>query len=201
MADLTRAFQPVDATLPDSIGSLTSWSQSGKSQHRTTQQVGRWWTETYGIMTASSATTRGFLADLRAKLRAGTIFTVQHPKMNTLLGAGGGTPLVNGASQLGSSVITDGWPNSTAILKAGDVLTIGALLNVFDVTADVSSNGSGQATISINPPMYSSPADNGAIVTSASVFFRVRLVAMDVPTVGVDGFYRGMQLTFRESMV
>ena len=71
------------------------------------------------------------------------------------------TPLVNGAGQTGRSLNTDGWPNSTAVLSAGQFVTIGNQL--LQLTADVTSNGSGQATISFEPAIRVSPADNAAI--------------------------------------
>ncbi|MEK9722460.1 MAG: P22 phage major capsid protein family protein [Rhodospirillaceae bacterium] len=98
----------------------------------------------------------------------------------------GGTPLVNGASQTGSSLITDGWTASAASrLKDGDVFTIAGVyavnpvskantgvLQQFVVTANVSSDGSGNATIPIYPAITASgaqqtvsgsPADNAAL--------------------------------------
>lgn len=101
-------------------------------------------------------------------------------------GAQGGTPLVNGASQTGASLATDGWSNSiTGVLKQGDVFTIAGVyavnpqsrqstgaLQQFVVTADANSNGSGVATLSISPSITTSgafqtvtasPADNAAI--------------------------------------
>ena len=108
----------------------------------------------------------------------------------------GGTPLINGASQ-GSNgasnaytaslnLVTDGWTASAASrLKKGDVFTIANVFAVnpetkqnsgslmqFVVTADVSSDGSGNATIPITPCPISGgayqnvsalPADNAAI--------------------------------------
>lgn len=71
------------------------------------------------------------------------------------------TPLVNGAGQTGRSLNTDGWPNSTTVLSAGQFVTIGNQL--LQLTADVTSNGSGQATISFEPAIRVSPADNAAI--------------------------------------
>jgi hypothetical protein len=82
-----------------------------------------------------------------------------------------GTPLSNGTNQTGSSIITNGWSNSTAILKKGDVIQFascnavnpmtralyGGLRN-FVVTADVSSDGSGNATIPVYPPCTPAPA-------------------------------------------
>lgn len=78
-------------------------------------------------------------------------------------GAGGGTPRVNGGGQSGTSLITDGWPNSTAILKAGDLITIENDRKVYQIVSDVSSNGSGQATLTIYPALRYVPSDNFTI--------------------------------------
>jgi hypothetical protein len=85
------------------------------------------------------------------------------------VGALGGTPLVNGASQTGSSLITDGWTGAVATrLLKGDIFTIGATstsiygvnpqsrastgqLRQFVVTADTASDVSGNMTIPIYP--------------------------------------------------
>lgn len=77
-------------------------------------------------------------------------------------GTQGGTPTVNGANQTGSSIVTQAWSNSTAILNQGDVIFFAGVhrinpltrqstgdLRPFVVTAPVSSNGSGAATIPI----------------------------------------------------
>jgi len=86
----------------------------------------------------------------------------------------GSTPVMNGATAEGaSSLAIDGWANSTAVLKQGDIITIAAVYGVnpvsgsvwegselrqFVVTADVTSNGSGEATVPISPTIYSSAA-------------------------------------------
>lgn len=72
----------------------------------------------------------------------------------TLRGAGGGTPAVSGqVTTATQSLPTKGWPNTTAILKAGDYLQIGTGLGarLHMVLEDVSSDGSGNATVSIWP--------------------------------------------------
>ena len=98
----------------------------------------------------------------------------------------GGTPLVNGASQTGATLITDGWTAAAASrLKNGDVFTIAGVyavnpvskastgvLQQFVCTADKSSDASGNITIPIYPSIVTSgasqtvsgsPADNAAI--------------------------------------
>jgi P22 coat protein - gene protein 5 len=77
----------------------------------------------------------------------------------------GGSPVVNGAAQTGSNLITNGWTAAAANrLKKGDVFTIAGVnavnpqnqqdtgaLRQFVVTADVNSDGAGNATIPISP--------------------------------------------------
>jgi len=80
-----------------------------------------------------------------------------------------GTPLVRGASQTGSTLLIDGCPNSaTGYLKAGDYISLGSGVStrLYMVLSDVSSNGSGQASIDIWPALRSSPADNAAVTVS-----------------------------------
>lgn len=102
------------------------------------------------------------------------------------VGTQGGTPLVNGAGQTGATLAVDGWTASvTNVLRAGDVFTINGVYSVnpitkdstnrlqqFVVTANATSNGSGQTTLSIAPAIVTSgttqnvsagPADNAAI--------------------------------------
>jgi P22 coat protein - gene protein 5 len=90
---------------------------------------------------------------------------------NHTIGTCTGTPLTNGTNQTGSSIITNGWTASAAILKQGDIIefaTVNAVnpmtralyggLRHFVVTADVSADGSGNATIPIYPPVIPAPA-------------------------------------------
>jgi hypothetical protein len=106
----------------------------------------------------------------------------QSLKLHTV-GVATGTPLVNGASQnttyllskdtISQSLVTDGWTNSqTGILKKGDVFTIADVYSVnretfqstgqlqrFTVLADADSGAStGPATLTIRPPIITSGA-------------------------------------------
>jgi hypothetical protein len=116
-------------------------------------------------------------------------------------GSGGGTPLVNGASQSGTSLVTDGWTASAAVrMKAGDCFTVAGLDVLFRATADISSDGSGNATITIEPPIVagSSPANNAALTIAGAT---ITAVVMDYTagTAGPDEFLGGVQVTFREA--
>lgn len=81
--------------------------------------------------------------------------------------SGGFIPRVNGVSQTGLSLITDGWSLSTTnILLEGDYISFDNGIGKRElkvVTANVSTNGSGQATIPIDDPIRSPPADNTLI--------------------------------------
>ena len=85
-------------------------------------------------------------------------------------GIGTGTPLVNGASQAGDELVTDGWTvSTTGILKAGDWIQLGSAstATLHKVLDDVTSDGSGNATLNIFPNLRSSPGDNAAITISS----------------------------------
>ena len=78
------------------------------------------------------------------------------------------TPLVNGASQTGSSLVTDGFASGATTLKKGDIFTVAGVFQVnqvsyastgqlqqFVVTADVSDTA-GALTIPISPSIITS---------------------------------------------
>jgi hypothetical protein len=88
-----------------------------------------------------------------------------------------GTPLVNGASQTGVTLAIDGLPNNaTNYLRAGDYIQLGsgAGTRLHKVLENASSNGSGQATLSIWPQLRESPSDNASVtVSDAKGVFRL----------------------------
>lgn len=106
-------------------------------------------------------------------------FMDQNTSAHTV-GPQGGTPRVAGGNQTGSSLLTDGWTAAAAArLNKGDVFTIEgvymvnpqsrqstATLQQFVVTEDVSSDGTGAATIPISPAIVPA-AQQFATVTGA----------------------------------
>lgn len=74
-----------------------------------------------------------------------------------------GTPVVNGNSQTGNSLNTDGWLSSAKVLRQGDFFQIGYELKM--VTEDIWSDSLGDATLKFTPPLRNSPVDNDPIVT------------------------------------
>jgi hypothetical protein len=95
-----------------------------------------------------------------------------------------GTPLVNGANQVGSSLITDGWSSGASTLRRGDLFTVAGVymvnpqsresigkLQKFVVTQQISDT-TGAMTIAISPEIIisgpqqtvdASPANDAAI--------------------------------------
>lgn len=102
-----------------------------------------------------------------------------------------GTVLVNGAGQTGSSLAIDGL---TAAPRIGDTFSIAGVEKVYTVTANATLV-SGGATISINPALASSPADNAAVSwlsLDRSNALKMRTAKYRIATVekiaGIDGY-------------
>jgi hypothetical protein len=110
---------------------------------------------------------KGFLANIANFM----IYMDQNIQSQTV-GAYAGTPVVNGAGQTGSTLVTNGWTASiTGLLNVGDVFTIagvyavnpqnrvstGALQN-FVVTSPANSDAGGNSTISIYPAITLAPS-------------------------------------------
>jgi hypothetical protein len=108
-------------------------------------------------------------------------FTFEYPLENQGADKGQTDILVNGAKAIGStSIAMDGFNNSTTgVLKAGDFIKFANDTKIYMVTADADSNGSGEATISIEPPLQDAVVDNEA-VTVNKPSFKVALTQDDV---------------------
>ena len=101
-------------------------------------------------------------------------FTYYPPTVSSPQGTATGTPVVNGAQSAGdNTIVTDGWSNSITALKAGDFLKFAGHDKVYMVVEDATSDGSGNATLTIEPPLRSSVADDEGITVS-DVPFTVR---------------------------
>lgn len=111
---------------------------------------------------AEAAPYMAFLSSLRG--RRGTFLfgdTLMSSPQGTVSGS---TPQVKGASQTGLTLNTDGWAVSTLVLKAGDFIQID--YNLYTITADATSDGSGEVTLDIWP-MLRGHSDNASIITSS----------------------------------
>lgn len=141
-------------------------------QQQVYKYQGEWWEAEVAMppmKRADAETMIAFLLSLGG--RYGT-FNLGDPIGTSTRGVGTGTPLVNGASQTGSSLITDGWTTeTTGILKAGDWIQLGSgsTATLHKVLADVDSDASGNATIDIFPRIRTAPSDDATIVVSNTV--------------------------------
>jgi len=82
------------------------------------------------------------------------------------------SPVVDGALAVGvAQASVDGLTASTAnILRSGDFFKFSGHSKVYMVTADMSSDGSGDATLSFSPNLESAVANNETITTNSVPF-------------------------------
>ena len=205
MAAFPRTVPPARVTYPKVLGSLISIGQSGALQTRSAAAQGRAWQETWAALPAGSEDVQELITTIENLYNTGATCTLTHYLLPgsglAANGAGGGTPLVNGADQSGTSLVTDGWTASAAVrMKAGDCFTVAGLDVLFRATADISSDGSGNATITIEPPIVagSSPANNAALTIASATLTAVVLDYTDA-SAGPDEFIGGLKVTFREA--
>lgn len=100
---------------------------------------------------------------------------------NPKQGAYGGTPLVAGASQTGTSINLDGCSATvTGWIKAGDYFSIdvNGEHELKMATADASSDGGGAITIDFLPALRASPLDNAAVYVEDGVLSKPQGVFM-----------------------
>lgn len=148
---------------------------------QTIRMIGAYW---YGSMSFSNLVEtdarliQAFLVSLEGQHGRFYFGDVSNETVKGYMGGRSETVRVNGASQTGGSLIVDGLPNSQTVFKAGDMIQFtggnsGRELKM--ITADATSNGSGQATLAIKPNIRSSPA-NDAQITYANTTCIMRLV-------------------------
>lgn len=142
-----------------------------------------------------------FMASLRG--RAGR-FYYSPAGWSPRRAAGGGSPVLDGSSQAGSSLATRSWSNSVQVMRAGDWLSyddISGRRRLHMVTADVSSNGGGLAALPVTPPIRRAGPD-GAVVEVAAPSGVFRLPDDEAPEMALRPPLRGsLTLTMVEALV
>ena len=192
-------INPRSNTEPTVPGPQIAVSQSGKVNVRATTQIGRVWRNVYfGDVRENNF--RKLMATVRNFMRAGTSFTIIHQDHATPKGTYGGSPLVAGADQTGSTINLDA--ASTGITnwhRAGDLVTFANITPTYEVTADGNSDGGGLVALPISPPIFSggSPADN-APLTTTGVTITAIVVAADFPESNASDFGI-LTVTFEET--
>jgi hypothetical protein len=124
---------------------------------------------------------QAFYAFLVSQQGSFQTFTFEYPLDNQGADKGETDILVNGALAIGSTTIAmDGFnASTTGVLKAGDFIKFANDTKIYMVTADADSNASGEADISIEPPLQDAVVNNEA-VTVNKPSFKVALVQDDV---------------------
>lgn len=150
------AQSPFTGAAQRSEGSFALWSLKGSFSEMDDQQISRLW--------------RSFFLQLRG--RAGTFKLIIPGTGAPSTGYTGAVGAVNGASQTGLTLVTNGWDNSTLVLQEGDYFTVNDELKI--LTADATTNGSGEVTLEFEPALRTSPADT-APLTIADPYFIARL--------------------------
>ena len=103
---------------------------------------------------------RALLLKLRGQANRLVIWDLVQPLFR---GVGGGSPTVNGGSQVGVSLnITGATPNITNWALPGDKFAVNGELKI--CVASANTNGSGQTTLTFEPALRASPS-NGAAIT------------------------------------
>ncbi len=109
---------------------------------------------------ADRAVIMGLLARLRGQAHRLRIPVHDNPKQ----GAYGGTPLVQGGSQTGSTLVIDGCSNVTDWIKAGDYFSVevNGEHELKMATQDLNTSGGG-GTLNFEPALRDSPSNNAPI--------------------------------------
>jgi hypothetical protein len=123
--------------------------------------------------------------------RNGSVYTSTGNSWTKISKPSYGTVLVNGAGQTGASLAIDGL---TVAPKIGDTFSVAGIEKVYTVTA-TATLVSGGATVSINPNLTASPADNAAVTwlsLDRSGALKTRFAKYRIGSVekiaGVDGY-------------
>ena len=167
---------------------LTFHSTPANMLQTSVRRGARWFAsyELPAMKRAESETWLAFLTSLNGRVGR---FYAGDPAALVPRGIATGSPLVRGASQTGSAIITDAWTAGvTGILLAGDYIawaTPTGWRELHKVTANANSDGAGIATFAITPPIRESPADNTPII-KASATCVMRLLTDEEASWDVD---------------
>lgn len=195
MTTITFPSTPKPQTMSWRLVQPTQNNISGWTGKRQVIASGRGWWECEITLPPIVGTTnvnawRAFLARTQ-----GSANDFQIPVDVTAQSALPNTALTNGTNQTGRSIATDGWPNSTTVLSAGQYITIDNQL--LQLTSNVTSNGSGQATITFEPPLRAPVADN-TVIEYKNPYCLMYLT--DKPAIAVEpGYVYNLSLSLRES--
>ena len=165
---------PSSVTISSNQNTIVSITSSGRRQARQIDGQRFRLTAKFPVMSRTEfAPILAFIVKQRSQVES---FQFVPPTLDDALGVASGVISVNGAINAGvTSVAIDGMANSTnGVFKAGDFFRFTGQTKVYMVMADVNSNGSGQGTLTFEPPLRSNVADNAVLIYS-NVDFTVGL--------------------------
>jgi hypothetical protein len=165
---------PSSVSISSNQNTIVSTTSSGRRQARQIDGQRFRLTAKFPVMSRTEfAPILAFIVKQRSQVES---FQFVPPTLDDALGVASGVISVNGAINAGvTSVAIDGMANSTnGVFKAGDFFRFTGQTKVYMVMADVNSNGSGQGTLTFEPPLRSNVADN-AVLIYTNVDFTVGL--------------------------
>mgnify|MGYP003648627902 CR=1 FL=1 len=163
---------------------------------------GQVWTGNFGLPPMNRAEAAPWVAALTSLNGVEGRFYFGDPSWIAPQGIGTGTPLINGSSQTGYDLITDGWTaTQTGIMKAGDWVQIATTSSrtLHMVMADANSDGGGNATLTLWPRVRTAFADNTALIVNSPT--GVWRMTGNVPwAISVDQLISGMTVECVEAL-
>ena len=181
---------PRDVAISSNQNTIVTTTASGRRQARQIDGQKFRLRLRFPVMTRTEfAPILAFIMKQRSQMES---FQYTPPSVDDALGVASGVISVNGAINAGvTSVAIDGMANSTSgVFKAGDFFRFTGQSKVYMVVADVSSNGSGQGTLTFEPPLRANVADNAVLIYS-NVDFTVGLTG-DIQefTIGTENYFQ-----------
>jgi hypothetical protein len=191
---------PTDIPTVSGVKSITFYSdfvmQTSESpwtyQRQTFTSTGDRWRATVELPSMTRAQAgqwQGMLLNLQGGYNSflfGDVFN------RVAMGSLAGAPRVKGADQSGRILETDGWDASEwGVLLAGDRIQLGTRL--YQVTRNVNSDSSGNATLNIFPSLREAPVDNSLLTLEdcVGVFTLASPVNM-LSKIDSRGIYQGL---------
>ena len=165
---------PRDVAISTNQNTIVTTTASGRRQARQIDGQRFRLRLRFPVMTRTEfAPINAFIMKQRSQMES---FQYVPPTIDDALGVASGVISVNGAISAGATTCSiDGMANSTSgVFKAGDYFRFTGQNKVYMVMADVSSNGSGQGTLTFEPPLRANVSDNAVLIYS-NVDFTVGL--------------------------
>ena len=165
---------PRDVAISSNQNTIVTTTASGRRQARQIDGQRFRLRLRFPVMTRTEfAPINAFVMKQRSQMES---FQYVPPTIDDALGVASGVISVNGAISAGATTCSiDGMANSTSgVFKAGDYFRFTGQNKVYMVMADVSSNGSGQGTLTFEPPLRANVSDNAVLIYS-NVDFTVGL--------------------------